>query len=154
MIIILKNTGNTSLRFASPNEFSAGGLQFSQNTINIDIAKKYDVWSGINVAFGAEHRYENFKITAGEEASYATYDVNGNVWNNTTQRPTDFFGNALAGGSQVFAGFRPENAVDKKQTISCRICRYRTEFYRLAFGRCGSEIRKIIQILVLRSIIN
>lgn len=77
--------------------------------------KKYDVWSGINVAFGAEHRYENFKITAGEEASYATYDVNGNVWNNTTQRPTDFFGNFLAGGSQVFAGFRPENAVDKNR---------------------------------------
>lgn len=111
----IKNTGNTSLRFASPNEFRAGGLQFSQNTINLDIAKKYDVWSGINVAFGAEHRYENFKITAGEEASYATYDVNGNVWNNTTQRPTDFFGNALAGGSQVFAGFRPENAVDKNR---------------------------------------
>lgn len=111
----IKNTGNTSLRFASPNEFRAGGLQFSQNTINIDIAKKYDVWSGINVAFGAEHRYENFKITAGEEASYATYDVNGNVWNNTTQRPTDFFGNALVGGSQVFAGFRPENAVDKNR---------------------------------------
>lgn len=111
----IQNTGNTSLRFASPNEFSAGGLRFSQNTINLDFSKKYDVWSGINIAFGAEHRYENFKITAGEEASYATYDVNGNVWNNTTQRPTDFFGNVLAGGSQVFGGFRPENAVDKNR---------------------------------------
>lgn len=111
----IQNTGNTSLRFASPNEFSAGGLRFSQNTINLDFSKKYDVWSGINIAFGAEHRYENFKITAGEEASYATYDVNGNVWNNTTQRPTDFFGNALAGGSQVFGGFRPENAVNKNR---------------------------------------
>lgn len=111
----IQNTGNTSLRFASPSEFSAGGLRFSQNTINLDFSKKYDVWSGINIAFGAEHRYENFKITAGEEASYATYDVNGNVWNNTTQRPTDFFGNVLAGGSQVFGGFRPENAVDKNR---------------------------------------
>ncbi|MEI7488846.1 MAG: TonB-dependent receptor plug domain-containing protein, partial [Chryseobacterium sp.] len=111
----IQNTGNTSLRFASPSEFSAGGLRFSQNTINFDFSKKYDVWSGINIAFGAEHRYENFKITAGEEASYATYDVNGNVWNNTTQRTTDFFGNVLAGGSQVFGGFRPENAVDKNR---------------------------------------
>ncbi|ASW74536.1 TonB-dependent receptor [Chryseobacterium piperi] len=111
----IQNTGNTSLRFASPSEFRAGGLRFSQNTINLDFSKKYDVWQGINIAFGAEHRYENFKITAGEEASYATYDVNGNVWNGTTQRPTDFFGNALPGGSQVFGGFRPENAVNRNR---------------------------------------
>ncbi|WP_292008486.1 TonB-dependent receptor [Chryseobacterium sp.] len=111
----IQNTGNTSLRFASPNEFRAGGLRFTQNTINLDFSKKYDVWSGINVAFGAEHRYENFKITAGEEASYATYDVNGNVWIGNSLRPTDFFGNALAGGSQVFSGFRPENAVNKNR---------------------------------------
>jgi len=111
----IKNTGNTSLRFASPNEFRAGGLKFSQNTINLDFSKKYDVWNGINVAFGGEHRYENFTITAGEEASYATYDVNGNVWTGNSQRPTDFFGSALAGGSQVFSGFRPANAVDKNR---------------------------------------
>ncbi|MET3536064.1 TonB-dependent receptor plug domain-containing protein [Chryseobacterium limigenitum] len=111
----IQNTGNTSLRFASPSEFSAGGLRFSQNTINLDLSKKYDVWSGINIAFGAEHRYENFKITAGEEASYATYDVNGNVWNGSSARPTDFFGNVLPGGSQVFGGFRPENAVNKNR---------------------------------------
>lgn len=111
----IKNTGNTSLRFNSPNEFDAGGLRFSQNTINLDFSKKYDVWSGINIAFGAEHRYENFKITAGEEASYATYDVSGNLWNGNTTRPTDFFGAALPGGSQVFSGFRPENAVNKNR---------------------------------------
>ncbi|WP_419868550.1 TonB-dependent receptor plug domain-containing protein [Chryseobacterium sp. CT-SW4] len=111
----IQNTGNTSLRFASPNEFRAGGLRFTQNTINLDFSKKYDVWSGINVAFGGEHRYENFKITAGEEASYATYDVNGNVLTEGSLQPTDFFGNALAGGSQVFSGFRPENAVNRNR---------------------------------------
>ncbi|WP_370901185.1 TonB-dependent receptor plug domain-containing protein [Chryseobacterium gossypii] len=111
----IRNTGNTSLRFSSPDEFDAGGLRFSQNTINLDFSKKYDVWSGINIAFGAEHRYENFAITAGEEASYATYDVSGNLWTGGTVRPTDFFGNALPGGSQVFAGFRPENAVNKNR---------------------------------------
>jgi len=112
----IQNTGNTSLRFNSPNEFRAGGLRFSQNTINLDFSKKYDVWSGINVAFGAEHRYENFKITPGEEASYSTYDANGNIWDGTAgARPTDFFGNVLAGSSQVFAGFRPENAVNKNR---------------------------------------
>lgn len=111
----IQNTGNTSLRFASPREFNAGGLRFSQNTINLDFSKKYDVWEGINVAFGAEHRYENFKITQGEEASYATYDASGNVWNGNSVRPTDFFGAALPGGSQVFNGFKPGNAVDKNR---------------------------------------
>ncbi|WP_343641600.1 TonB-dependent receptor [Chryseobacterium sp.] len=112
----IQNTGNTSLRFASPREFNAGGLRFSQNTINLDFSKKYDVWEGINVAFGGEHRYENFKITQGEEASYQTYDQFGNIWNgDPSQRATDFFGQPLPGGSQVFNGFRPGNAVDKNR---------------------------------------
>lgn len=111
----IKNTGNTSLRFASPGEFDAGGLRFTQNTINLDFSKKYDVWEGLNVAFGGEHRFENFKMTPGEEASYTTYDVFGNVWNGNSQRPTDFFGATLPGGSQVFGGFRPENAVNKNR---------------------------------------
>lgn len=114
----IKNTGNTSLRFASPNEFDAGGLKFSQNTINLDFSKKYDVLQGFNVAFGAEHRYENFQITAGEETSYTAYDVFGNPQTASTPnilKPTDFFGNILPGSSQVFGGFRPANAVDKNR---------------------------------------
>ncbi|PWN62059.1 TonB-dependent receptor plug domain-containing protein [Chryseobacterium oncorhynchi] len=110
------NTGNTSLRFASPNEFDAGGLRFTQNTINLDFSKKYDAFEGLNVAFGGEHRFENFKMTAGEEASYTTYDQYGNIWDgDAAKRPTDFFGAALPGGSQVFNGFRPENAVNKNR---------------------------------------
>ncbi|WP_106917210.1 TonB-dependent receptor plug domain-containing protein [Chryseobacterium aurantiacum] len=110
------NTGNTSLRFASPSEFDAGGLRFTQNTINLDFSKKYDVLEGLNVAFGGEHRFENFKMTAGEEASYTTYDQYGNIWDgDAAKRPTDFFGAALPGGSQVFNGFRPENAVNKNR---------------------------------------
>lgn len=114
----IKNTGNSSLRFASPNEFDAGGLKFSQNTINLDFSKNYDVLQGFNVAFGAEHRYENFQITAGEEASYTAYDVFGNPQTAATPntlKPTDFFGNLLPGSSQVFGGFRPANSVDKNR---------------------------------------
>lgn len=111
----IKNTSNTSMRFNSPTEFNAGGFSFLQNTVNLDFSKPFDWFAGANVAFGAEHRYENYKINAGEEASYATYDVNGNVWNGLTARPTDFFGNALPGGSQVFGGFRPENGVNKNR---------------------------------------
>lgn len=109
----IKNTGNSSLRFNSPSEFKAGGLQFSQNTINLDFNKDFEVLAGLNVAFGAEHRYENFKVTAGEQASYTAYDIFGNPQTSSTpssEKPTDFFGNSLPGGSQVFGGFRPENA--------------------------------------------
>ncbi|KFC19469.1 TonB-dependent receptor plug domain-containing protein [Chryseobacterium sp. FH1] len=114
----IENTGNTSLRFNSPNTFKAGGLQFLQNTINLDFSKQYDVLEGINVAFGAEQRHENFRINPGEEASYTAYDINGNVQTPTTPnslKPTDFFGAALAGSSQVFSGFRAENATNRNR---------------------------------------
>lgn len=113
----INNTGNTSLRFNSPSTFNAGGLRFLQNTINLDFSKKFDVLNGLNFAFGGEQRHENFQITPGEPTSYLTYDVNGNpVTDFKTQlRPTDFFGNALPGGSQVFAGFRDVNAVKKSR---------------------------------------
>ena len=114
----IENTGNTSLRFNSPSTFKAGGLQFLQNTINLDFSKSFDVFQGINVAFGAEQRHENFRINPGEEASYTAYDVNGNVQTPTTPnslKPTDFFGAALAGSSQVFSGFRAENATNRNR---------------------------------------
>ncbi|WP_374444904.1 TonB-dependent receptor plug domain-containing protein [Epilithonimonas sp.] len=111
----IENTGNTSLRFASPSSFKAGGLQFLQNTINLDFSKQFDVFEGINVAFGAEQRHENFRINPGEAASYTAYDVNGNPQTPTSVNPTDFFGAALAGGSQVFAGFREANRTNKNR---------------------------------------
>ncbi len=111
----IENTGNTSLRFASPTSFKAGGLQFLQNTINLDFSKKFDVFQGLNVAFGAEQRHENFKENPGEEASYQAYDVNGNIRTATSVNPTDFFGAVLPGGSQVFSGFRAENQVNKSR---------------------------------------
>jgi len=111
----IENTGNTSLRFNSPNSFKAGGLQFLQNTINLDFSKKFDLLQGVNVAFGAEQRHENFKENPGEEASYTAYDVNGNIRTATSVNPTDFFGATLPGSSQVFAGFREENKVNKSR---------------------------------------
>ena len=114
----IENTGNTSLRFNSSSTFKAGGLQFLQNTINLDFSKSFDVFQGINVAFGAEQRHENFRINPGEEASYTAYDINGNVQTPTTPnslKPTDFFGAALAGSSQVFSGFRAENQTNRNR---------------------------------------
>ena len=73
--------------------FDAGGLKFWQNTVNVDLAKKFDVLSGLNVATGAEFRLEGFAIKSGEEASYKNYDVPSTA----------------SAGAQVFAGFVSTN---------------------------------------------
>ncbi len=90
---------NASQGLASSTSFNSGGFSFSQNTTNFDMSKYLDhVMSGVNVAFGAEYRLENYNIIAGEEASYTNYGAD-----------PDFFGRSYPGGAQVFPGFRPEN---------------------------------------------
>ncbi len=88
----VSNTNNFSLGDNSPTEFKAGNHSFLQNTLNADITRLYkDVFSGLNVAFGAEYRFEKYKIVPGEEASY------------------------VDGGAQSFPGFSPLNQVDEKR---------------------------------------
>jgi iron complex outermembrane receptor protein len=116
----IKGTINASLEGASPTEFDAGGHSLSQNTTNFDFSKNYStVLNGMNIAFGAEFRTENFNIFAGEEGSYSTYDTNGRVIvDPTTQTaPTDpISGELRPGGSQGFPGYSPANKVDKSRT--------------------------------------
>ncbi|SFC89123.1 TonB-dependent receptor [Algibacter pectinivorans] len=117
----ITNTTNFYLQASSPTEFDAGLNGFQQNTVNFDMSKFYDdIMSGLNIAFGAEYRVENFFIEAGEESSYAKYDVNGEVETaaaaeDPTLQVTDFFGNQATAGAQVFSGFTPENAIDAKR---------------------------------------
>jgi iron complex outermembrane receptor protein len=115
---LISNTSNASLEGASPTSFDAGGFSFAQNTTNLDISQYFeDVFEGLNVAFGAEHRWEKYEITAGERASYEQYTENGDVISNATQIPAqDFFGNARAGGSQVFPGFSPKNEISRERS--------------------------------------
>jgi iron complex outermembrane receptor protein len=108
------NTFNATLTDSSPRNFDAGGTEFSQNTLNLDFSKKYDVLHGLNLAFGGEYRYENYKVGAGKENSYASYDIFGRVVTANTpdnEKVTDFFGNIRPAGAQVFPGFSPDNAV-------------------------------------------
>lgn len=121
----VKNTVNASMLASSPTSFEAGGYRFTQNTTNLDFTRYFEeALAGINVAFGAEFRYEQYQIVAGEEASYANYgkvrqigvdgngnpiyvpDFNGNI--NTLFAPN---GVAYAGGAQAFPGFLPDNQV-------------------------------------------
>lgn len=74
--------------------FKAGGSTFAQYTTNLDVSKNHPILSGLNTAFGAEFRIDEFGITAGEESSYKNYNIKSGV----------------ASGAQVFAGFFPQNA--------------------------------------------
>ena len=114
----ISNTSNASMLNASPTRFDAGGFAFTQNTTNLDINRFFeDVFAGVNVAFGAEHRFENYEIIEGELASYAQYDVNGIPITTDSQTPrTDFFGAPRPGGSQVFPGFTEANALSRDRT--------------------------------------
>tara|TARA_R110002049_G_scaffold137671_2_gene297681 strand:- start:7703 stop:10561 length:2859 start_codon:yes stop_codon:yes gene_type:complete len=109
------NTFNASMQNASPTFFDAGGFSFLQNTSNLDITQFFDdVMSGLNIAFGAEYRVENYDIVAGEEASYAQYTANGQRITLASQQPSqDFFGASRPGGSQVFPGFAPTNELSR-----------------------------------------
>ncbi|MFV0184327.1 TonB-dependent receptor [Empedobacter falsenii] len=81
----LENSINQSLGLDSPTDFYAGKHQFLQNTVNLDFSKRIN--QNISLAFGGEYRFEQYKIEAGDEASYS------------------------GSGSESFVGFSPLNAV-------------------------------------------
>ncbi|GAB3885287.1 TonB-dependent receptor [Spirosoma agri] len=66
------NTFNASLGSNSPVNMNLGTHQFSQNSTNIDLSRYFKgVMNGLNIAFGAEMRVENYKIIKGQEESYS-----------------------------------------------------------------------------------
>ena len=116
----IKNTGNTSLRFATPDYFDVGKLRFAQNTINLDLSRPIELFYKSNISFGVEQRHESYSTVAGAENSYATYDITGGVLPLSapaSQKVTDFFGNTLPGGAQVLPGFREESALTKTRNV-------------------------------------
>lgn len=130
----IKNTANASMKESTKSQFNAGGHSSYQNTFNVDISKfNKDILEGFNIAFGGEFKLDNYKITAGEKASYTTYglqskvdvkDASGKVIgtalvndeNGDKNSALDPTGRALPGNSQVFPGFRPENEVNDIRT--------------------------------------
>ena len=106
----ISNTINASIanrdllnggRGTSASKFDAGGFSFDQLTTNFDMNRFFpNIANGMNIAFGAEYRRENYKIFAGEPGSYIDADGVG------------VGGNA---GSQGFPGFQPGDATDRKR---------------------------------------
>ena len=98
-----ENTMNPTYGIDGPTKFDAGSLQYDQLVFGVDASREYDLgWAGpLNVAVGLEARQENYKIGAGEAASYARGPV------------LTAGGATLAFGSRGFTGFTPSNEVDE-----------------------------------------
>lgn len=107
----IDQTLNASLGAKSPTSFNAGGHSLLQNTTGFNAVRQFKVLKGLNIAFGSEFRYEKFNIIKGEEASYAMYDINGNVV--TADTPKNLWVEVPGsdpvryrpGGSQGFPGY-------------------------------------------------
>jgi iron complex outermembrane recepter protein len=108
----VENTVNASMGAASPTTFDAGRLSFAQSTGNLDLVRPIHApgLKSVSLVMGAEFRVENFRIDAGEAASYQ-------LGNGGTRRGIDFDtlpnGAPKAAGSQGFPGFQPANEVNR-----------------------------------------
>jgi iron complex outermembrane receptor protein len=105
---------NASLLERSPTHFDAGGFQFMQNTTSVDFTRLFaETLAGVNLAFGAEFRVDDYRIFAGEEGSYRNYGIVNRIVNGVST-PVDTLGRP--GGSQGFPGFQPANELDESRT--------------------------------------
>lgn len=117
-------TFNASLGDPRKNYFDDGGFSFLQNTVNVNVAKNIrGIAQGFHLAFGAEHRFENYKLFAGEEASYKTYTPN--VYSIGTDSIIDESSGAFIGfdtiykpgGAQGFPGYQPGDVADATRSV-------------------------------------
>jgi iron complex outermembrane recepter protein len=110
-------TYNASLG-AKQTHFDDGGFSFAQHSINLNISKEIkNVASGLNIAFGAERRTESYSIVAGEEASYKNYNPTKYHTQANSNAPSGFDTLYVAGGSQGFPGYRPNDEVNAKRNV-------------------------------------
>jgi iron complex outermembrane receptor protein len=101
------NSINISLGPTSPRNFYAGQLAFGQWTTNLDINRDFkSMFVPLHAAWGLEFRDDHYKVGVGDPFSYATgnppYFVQDSLGRSTSTPG--------AVGSQVYPGFRPEDA--------------------------------------------
>ena len=145
MRIGMENTINASMGALSPVNMLLGTHQFTQNSTNLDFSRSFpNVLHGLNIAFGAEMRIENYKIEKGQEESYAYGDAgiltivedgllvgpDGKPLQDASSTPmVDENGDpinvnsgqqvtvkSLSANCQCFAGFGPKNERDEYRT--------------------------------------
>jgi len=96
---------NASLGPTSPTNFYLGALTSREWVNSLDVTRKLEMANGgsLQVSFGVQDRLENFKISAGDPASYA-------LGNYVRPAGQPFAGIPLPGGAQYAPGFRPADA--------------------------------------------
>ena len=69
------NTVNASLGAASPTSFYVGRTVFNQSIVDLSASKDFGsvgfISKGLNIAWGAQYRRDNFQVRQGDPASYA-----------------------------------------------------------------------------------
>ena len=93
-----EHSANTSYGAASQTSFNSGGMSYDQTVFGLDVSRGVDIgaFEPLNVAFGAEARWEGYSIHAGEPTSYNRGPI--------TSAPA---------GAQGFPGFQPSNVLSK-----------------------------------------
>ncbi len=87
------NTVNASLGYDTPTSFSPGIYEQTDTNVNFDIT--YPVKDNVSLAAGVEWRNEQFRIGAGDPASWEI---------------GPYAGQGFGSGSNGFNGYRPENS--------------------------------------------
>ena len=124
------NSVNTSFGTASQTDFYDGRLAYGQYQANADFVREFQVGLAgpLSVAFGAEYRDENYKITPGElqsygvgplfRASFVTTAANcaaqPGVYNAATG-VCSFPGRLAPAGAQGFGGLAASSATDESR---------------------------------------
>jgi iron complex outermembrane receptor protein len=75
----------------SPRTFKPGGYTFANTVFNLDLNRTFGTNENVTLGLGAEVKYENFQSHEGDRHSY------------------------YKGGSDSFAGIKPEEVVDEKR---------------------------------------
>ncbi|QYF95583.1 TonB-dependent receptor [Massilia sp. PAMC28688] len=76
---LVGNTVNQRMGAASPTSFSGGGVNFYHTVFNADLSKQ--ITDKVNVYYGAEARWEQFEVEAGDAASYENGGADSYVGN-------------------------------------------------------------------------
>jgi iron complex outermembrane recepter protein len=95
----------------SKTHFDDGGFNFLQNTTNLDFSKSFNtVAEGLNIALGAEFRYEKYSIYKGENSSYESFYKDTFYYASADEYKTP------ATGSQGFPGFSNSDVINKHRS--------------------------------------
>ncbi|MEO7731970.1 MAG: TonB-dependent receptor, partial [Kofleriaceae bacterium] len=111
----IENTVNASLGDLSPRSFDAGTLSANETVGDLDLLRKIETNAvkSLSLVLGSEVRSENYKIEAGDPASYEFGRPDGGPPVSIDPNPDPTKRQIPIAGAQVFPGFQPDNQVDR-----------------------------------------